>query len=161
MRSDAQPLVSGVPNAIHRGYPTITEAEAAYAYAAARRWTRTSHPGIGITTTDPIPTLPVPSQSPADDNPLHRCEPTDDQWFVVYRGIAPGVYHSLYALLPLFYRAALITPISLSLEALLNTVGISNALYESFYGKEIAVVAYSQAIGRGETGVSPPPAFST
>ncbi|KAJ7509946.1 hypothetical protein B0H11DRAFT_1900369 [Mycena galericulata] len=38
--SDVAPYVNGVPNAIHCGYRTVSQAEAAYAYACSKSWTR-------------------------------------------------------------------------------------------------------------------------
>ncbi|KAJ7830020.1 hypothetical protein B0H14DRAFT_3465213 [Mycena olivaceomarginata] len=109
--ADARLAVSGCSNSIHHGYSTVAEAEAAFSYARSRGWTRTK-------------TMTVV-------NPLHGTEDLDNTWFIVYRGIKPGVYHSL-------------------LEALLNTTGVSNSLYQAEPTKEAAFRRYRTAVRRGE-----------
>ncbi|KAK6992842.1 hypothetical protein R3P38DRAFT_3224664 [Favolaschia claudopus] len=94
-QDSAKALVIGVNNSIFRGYATIAEAQAAFAHAESRGWTRV------IPTTDtpapPIPHLPLPA-NPAHNsevpNPLHGSYALDDRRFVVYRGITPGIYRS-------------------------------------------------------------------
>jgi hypothetical protein len=90
-REEADPLVSGVPNCLFRGYDSVEEAHAAYAYAHARSWTRIAGAPVSA-----IPALPQPmSLAPsAANNPLNGTEDLDDTWFIVYRGISPGVYRS-------------------------------------------------------------------
>ncbi|KAJ7143230.1 hypothetical protein C8R46DRAFT_1233005 [Mycena filopes] len=101
-----EPLVSRVKSAIFRGYRTFDQAQAAYTFALAKSWIRTSR------TTRPTP--------------MHGDDALDDVWYIVYRGVRPGVYHSL-------------------LEALLNTVGVSNALHESVEGLQSALAMYTRA----------------
>ncbi|KAJ7893751.1 hypothetical protein B0H13DRAFT_2339566 [Mycena leptocephala] len=115
--SDADPLVTGISSAIHRGYSTIADAEAAYAYAQARGWTRSFDAPLR-----PIPVLPQPValDDPNQVNPLHGTERLDNRWFIVYSGISPGVYHS-------------------HLECQLNTMGLRGALHESVVGKRAAL----------------------
>ncbi|KAJ7459203.1 hypothetical protein B0H11DRAFT_2242771 [Mycena galericulata] len=129
--------VSGVSNAIQRGYPTERQAYAAYLYACPRGWTRSTDPSAAPT---PISHLPTPSEDEDTPNPLHDTEDLDGTWYVVYRGIQPGVYHSL-------------------LEASLNTTGVPNALHQSFLGKEAALRAFRTAVGGDETSVAPAPSF--
>lgn len=74
---------------IFRGYPTVAQARAAFAYAKARSWTRVCDAVV-----TPIPTLPQPLLAGDIDNPLHVSETLDDRWYIVYRGICPGVYHT-------------------------------------------------------------------
>ncbi|KAJ7154382.1 hypothetical protein C8R43DRAFT_1126460 [Mycena crocata] len=131
---EAQPLVTGVSNAIFRGYKTVTQAQAAFAYAQARSWTRTCSSRPSSPSPPPLESLPSPSQPSDLPNPLHGDEALDDTWYVVYSGVRPGVYHSL-------------------LEALLNTVGISNSLYESVVGREQAFAQFST----GPTTATAPP----
>lgn len=84
-------MITGVSNAIHRGY-TLPQAYEAFAYAQARGWTRSTEDGSGST----MPSLPTPTQDDDAPNPLHGSEHLDNTWYVVYHGIRPGVYHSLY-----------------------------------------------------------------
>ncbi|KAJ6462541.1 hypothetical protein C8R45DRAFT_1220536 [Mycena sanguinolenta] len=130
--AEVEPLVSRVPNSIFRGYRTLREASAAYAYAQERGWTRLSQ-----TSAAPIPALPQPLDSGSTDtsiNPLHGNETLDDRWFIVYRGITPGVYRS-------------------HLECQLNTLGLPNALHESIVGKPQALAKYADAVTRHEVSV--------
>ncbi|KAK6969083.1 hypothetical protein R3P38DRAFT_2814965 [Favolaschia claudopus] len=63
--------------------------------------------------TSPMHNLPQPMSPDANNqNPLHGSDPGDDRWFVVYRGITPGVYRSY-------------------LESQLNTTGIPNSSYQA------------------------------
>ncbi|KAJ7154959.1 hypothetical protein C8R43DRAFT_1126344 [Mycena crocata] len=120
---ETEPLVSGVRNCIFRGYWTLREAEAAFAYAHARGWTRVADPN----SVSVIPVLPQPDASAAGDNPLNGDNDThDDRWFVVYSGIAPGVYRS-------------------HLECQLNTLGVRGALHESITGKSAALAKFEAA----------------
>ncbi|KAJ6452137.1 hypothetical protein C8R47DRAFT_1169392 [Mycena vitilis] len=128
---------NGVSGAIHRGYRSDQEAEDAFAYAEARGWTRVSPGPVAA-----IHTLPTPLQATDSDapNPLNGCEELDNTWFVVFRGITPGVYRSL-------------------LEALLNTVGIPNATYQTVEGRDNAFRTFAKARGLRDTSAAPPPAY--
>ncbi|KAJ7178676.1 hypothetical protein C8R43DRAFT_942295 [Mycena crocata] len=121
--AEAHRLVNRVSCAIYRGYRTVREAEAAYAYAQARCWTRICTSRPSSPSQPSLASLPSPSQPSDMPNPLHGDEPLDDTWFVVYRGITPGVYHSL-------------------LEALLNTLGVRNSLYEAIVGRSKAFATF-------------------
>ncbi|KAJ7165266.1 hypothetical protein C8R46DRAFT_1220401 [Mycena filopes] len=134
---ETQLLVNRVKNTIFRGYSTVNAAQAAYAYAHAMHWTRICGSALPASPA-PLPTLPSPTMADNLPNPLHGSEPLDERWYVVYRGVLPGVYSSL-------------------LEALLNTVGIPNALYEGVEDREAAVLRYNRARDDGSTGVVPPP----
>ncbi|KAJ7020552.1 hypothetical protein C8F04DRAFT_1274946 [Mycena alexandri] len=134
---ETERLVLGVKNAIFRGYRTVADAHAAYEYALARSWTRVSH-----LTPTPLATVPPPTIAASEAlNPLHGSKVLDDTWYVVYRGILPGVYRS-------------------SLEAALNTVGVANALHESVESREEALRRYTQAQQDHNTGISPPPSYT-
>ncbi|KAJ7025070.1 hypothetical protein C8F04DRAFT_1269682 [Mycena alexandri] len=135
--AETKQLVDGVPNAIFRGYRTVAEAHAAYAYAHARSWMRVCGSALSSTPT-PIPILPAPSTNSGPLNPLHGTEALNNTWYIVYRGVLPGVYHS-------------------NLEASLNTVGIGNALYESVEGREEAFRRYREAQAQRNRAISPPP----
>ena len=90
-RAETEPLVSGVANCIFCGYASLVDAHAAFVYAQARSWTRAlSSPHTFV----PIPFLPQPDTSPPSPNPLNGTEIVDTRWYVVYRGIQPGVYRS-------------------------------------------------------------------
>ncbi|KAJ7884913.1 hypothetical protein B0H13DRAFT_2343485 [Mycena leptocephala] len=88
--SETERYVSRVSCCIFRGYTTVEAAEAAFAYALARSWTRVSDSSI-VTA---IPALPQPHPENSNDNPLHDTEALDNRWYNVYRGICPGVYRS-------------------------------------------------------------------
>ncbi|KAJ7216764.1 hypothetical protein C8J57DRAFT_1255243 [Mycena rebaudengoi] len=126
--AEARKLVDGVLNSIHRGYRTLAEAHAAFKYAEERGWTRACDSQDPATAIHVLPTPILPSDIP---NPLHGSETTDSQWFVVYRGITPGVYQSI-------------------LEALLNTVGVRASVYEGVEGRGEAIEKYHAAISRGD-----------
>ncbi|KAJ7480224.1 hypothetical protein B0H11DRAFT_2215007 [Mycena galericulata] len=131
---ETQPLVIGVPFSIFRGYKTVQEARAAYEYALQRSWVRTCNTAVSCA----IPALPRPAAELDQENPLNGTDPLDDKWFIVYRGIAPGVYRS-------------------HLECQLNTIGVSGALHESVVGKAAALAKYAAAVRRREVGVVTPP----
>ncbi|KAJ6557788.1 hypothetical protein B0H19DRAFT_1261386 [Mycena capillaripes] len=120
-------LVSRVCHSLFRGYGTMAEAHAAFAYAEACSWTR-----IANTRVTAIPALPQPvAFAPFDaENPLNGAEELDDRWFIVYRGICPGVYRS-------------------HLECQLNTLGVSGALHEAIEGKEAAQAKFRAAVACG------------
>ncbi|KAJ7254767.1 hypothetical protein C8J57DRAFT_1518394 [Mycena rebaudengoi] len=104
---EAKVSVSGSPNAIYRGYSTLERAQAAFKYAKDRGWTRSSDSQSPASTISDLPTPMLALETP---NPLHGEDIMANKWFVVYRGITPGVYQSV-------------------LEALLNTSGASFHLY--------------------------------
>ncbi|KAJ7435119.1 hypothetical protein B0H11DRAFT_2257618 [Mycena galericulata] len=119
--AETEPLVSGVHNCIFRGYSTTAEAHAAFRYALQRSWVRSYDDSATIS----IPALPVPGPL-AEINPLNGAEILNSKWFVVYRGISPGVYRS-------------------HLEAQLNTLGVKGVLHESIEGKAAALAKYAAA----------------
>ncbi|KAJ7793453.1 hypothetical protein B0H14DRAFT_2622843 [Mycena olivaceomarginata] len=135
---EAECAVSGFRNAIHRGYATLADAQSAFAYAQARGWIRSTR---AVTAGIAMP-MPTPNDDDSDEfNPLSGTEEVDNTWFVVYRGIQPGVYRSL-------------------LEALLNTTGIPNSLYKTEASKQAAFRSYRRAIRRREVTPAPPPPFT-
>ncbi|KAJ7712965.1 hypothetical protein DFH07DRAFT_785981 [Mycena maculata] len=126
--------VSGVRNAIQKGYRTVEQAEAAYAYAVARSWTRVcGSPLPSSSQQSGIPILPSPADLPTVSTHFTT-------WYIVYRGITPGVYHSI-------------------LECLLNTTGICNSFYDSVEGREAAVRTFDKARRAGHTAAVPPPSY--
>ncbi|KAJ7661910.1 hypothetical protein DFH06DRAFT_1129089 [Mycena polygramma] len=130
---EAAPLVIGVSCSIYRSYSTVEGAHTAYSYAWVRRWVRRS--------TDPIvsgiPRLPAPTPGPGQDNPL-RDDDDEGKWYIVYRGITPGVYAS-------------------HLESQLNTVGVRGSLHERIDGPLSVAL---QKFRNGETSMAPAPAYS-
>lgn len=82
--------MTGVPNCIFRGYPSLGVARAAFDYAQERSWIR----NVTDATTRPISALPQPITAEPTLNSLNRSEGEDNRWYVVYRGICPGVYRS-------------------------------------------------------------------
>ncbi|KAJ7031436.1 hypothetical protein C8F04DRAFT_1262792 [Mycena alexandri] len=132
---ETERLVKGVSGCIFRGYSSLDQAEAAYAYAVERSWVRTSTTAVAAA----IPTLPQPVQIADGVNPLNGSEEFDGVWYVVYRGITPGVYRS-------------------HLECQLNTVGVRGMLHESVRGISVALSKYECARARGNTVAAPPPA---
>ncbi|KAJ7780805.1 hypothetical protein DFH07DRAFT_765294 [Mycena maculata] len=135
---EAGPLVLGVPCSIYRGYSTKAETDAAFRYAQERSWVRVSG-----SPPRPIPALPQPAVSGerADVNPLNGAEQLDDRWFVVYRGIIPGVYRS-------------------HLECQLNTLGVPNTIHEVVVGRAAAHAKFAGAGGRGHAAVASAPVYS-
>ncbi|KAJ7876666.1 hypothetical protein B0H14DRAFT_3436420 [Mycena olivaceomarginata] len=131
--AETRPLVLGVSSNIYRGYPTMAAAHAAFAYAEACSWTRV----CGSPLVTAIPSLPAPLLISEINNPLHASETLDDRWYIVYRGIRPGVYHT-------------------HLESQLNVLGVPGALHESVAGKVAALEKYNAAARRGHTGVVNP-----
>ncbi|KAJ7439803.1 hypothetical protein B0H11DRAFT_2253489 [Mycena galericulata] len=136
--AQTQAAVKGFSGAIFRGYQTVPAAHAAYAYARARGWTRSSNSPPGRT----MEALPSPSQPLDQPNPLHDGDVLGDTWYIVYRGIQPGVYHSV-------------------LEAQLNTVGLSSTLYDSVMGREEAFALFAQARDDGLVRVTAAPSYSS
>ncbi|KAJ7173285.1 hypothetical protein C8R46DRAFT_1031645 [Mycena filopes] len=118
---ETKALVSGVSNCIYRGYTTLGAAHAAFAYARDRSWIR-----VADATVTPIPALPQPVTS-TTSNTLSDSESSDDRWYIVYRGIFPGVYRS-------------------HLECQLNTLGVRRSLHESAVSEAAALEKYSRAV---------------
>ncbi|KAJ7280548.1 hypothetical protein C8J57DRAFT_1219861 [Mycena rebaudengoi] len=131
---EAKVSVSGSPNAIYRGYSTLERAQAAFKYAKDRGWTRSSDSQSPASTISDLPTPMLALETP---NPLHGEDIMANKWFVVYRGITPGVYQSV-------------------LEALLNTSGVRATLYEGIEGKSEAIRKYQAAVARGEVSATLP-----
>ncbi|KAJ7836826.1 hypothetical protein B0H13DRAFT_1912885 [Mycena leptocephala] len=131
---ETQRLVKNVRNCIFCGYNSVDEAHAAFQYAQARSWTRI----VNAAVVSPIPSLPQPlGTSENAHNPLNGSEVLDDRWFIVYRGIHPGVYRS-------------------HLECQLNTLGVPGSLHQSVAGKANALAMYAAAVELSNTGVVAP-----
>ncbi|KAJ7655761.1 hypothetical protein DFH06DRAFT_1329193 [Mycena polygramma] len=122
----AGPLVTGVTGSIYLAYPSEPAARAAFEYAQSKSWT-------GVCTGRSVPYeavphhgLPTPATEPL--TPLH-C----GTWYVVYKGIVPGVYQSF-------------------VECGLNTVGIAGATYDCSEDKDTALGNFARATTKGSTG---------
>ncbi|KAJ7093761.1 hypothetical protein C8R44DRAFT_890665 [Mycena epipterygia] len=131
--AETEPLVKGVPHSIFRGYTRVDEANTAFAYALQRSWVRLCDVRVEAATFE----LPLPILVPDALNALHTADTLDGTWYIVYRGITPGVYRS-------------------HLECQLNTLGVSGALHESVVGKAAAIAKYAAANHRGHVGSAPP-----
>ncbi|KAJ7784198.1 hypothetical protein B0H16DRAFT_1446456 [Mycena metata] len=134
--AETRPLVTAIPNSIFKGYTTRSEAQAAFDYATARGWTRVANHSVA----SGIPQLPRPINMEDTINALNNDTDFDGKWYIVYRGITPGVYRS-------------------HLESQLNTVGVPGALHESILGLSNAMEKYTKAIWRGETASAAPPPY--
>ncbi|KAJ7673339.1 hypothetical protein DFH06DRAFT_1124059 [Mycena polygramma] len=139
--AEAHQCNNGALGAIYKGYGTDEGAEGAYEYARARGWTRVCTSRPASPTQPAIAALPLPSIDEAErPNPLHGNDTLDQTWYVVYRGVTPGVYHSI-------------------LEAQLNTIGVRNQLYEAVTGREEAYKRYRLAQEQRETDSAAPPSY--
>ncbi|KAJ7883968.1 hypothetical protein B0H13DRAFT_2343917 [Mycena leptocephala] len=134
---EVEPLVRGVSKCIFRGYKTAEQAHAAFAYASERSWVRV----VGALIPAAIPVLPQPVVVADGTNPLNGTEDFDGKWYVVYRGITPGVYRS-------------------HLECQLNTVGVRGALHQSVEGISAALAKFAAAAGCGEATIAEAPPYS-
>ncbi|KAJ7601470.1 hypothetical protein DFH06DRAFT_1352759 [Mycena polygramma] len=88
--AEADSQVSGARGSLFQSYPSEAAARAAYMHAEARSWTgvcSSSLPYEGISERQ----RPAPAALTQSLSPLH-C----GTWYVVYKGIQPGVYQSLY-----------------------------------------------------------------
>ncbi|KAJ7431200.1 hypothetical protein B0H11DRAFT_2262223 [Mycena galericulata] len=141
---DARRFVDGVPGNIHQGYSSLERAQAAFEYARQRSWTRVV-PAAGRPMLPPpaaIPKLPTPIDFVEAPNALHDGDSLrDGLWYVVYSGINPGVYQS-------------------SLECMLNTVGLPDAVHDSWRSQEAAVNSFQQALTGGRVHTITPPYYS-
>ncbi|KAJ6499620.1 hypothetical protein C8R47DRAFT_1211929 [Mycena vitilis] len=136
----AEKEVTKAKGAVHQGYSSVGEADAAYEYADEHGWTgvRTSRPSSPSSPPVPLPDLPIPQRFDAEThNPLHGATPSNPLWHVVYAGITPGIYASY-------------------LECALNTVGLSGASYESAATREEALISWAIAESAGRIRVLTP-----
>ncbi|KAJ7034640.1 hypothetical protein C8F04DRAFT_1182919 [Mycena alexandri] len=136
-RDEVQPLIKDARGALYQGYPTLQGARAAYEFAHTKMWT-----GV-CSGTSPAPSthlrpsqLPLPITVPSSQNPLH-C----GKWYIVYKGITPGVYLSM-------------------LECGLHTAGISGSTYDSSADYFEASARYLHAEQQGHTHAYPAPVSS-
>lgn len=83
---------------MYRGYSSLRIAKEVYAFALRKGWC-TSLALVPGQVQPPPPTVtraPYEHPTPIDTslNVLSFYEPTNAKWYVVYRGIVPGFYHS-------------------------------------------------------------------
>ncbi|KAJ7810045.1 hypothetical protein B0H13DRAFT_1927548 [Mycena leptocephala] len=134
--ASAEEQIRRVRGALHQGYDSLAEAHAAYKYARERSWTRAldSRPSSPTTAPDAIPVLPVPALRSDSEilapNPLRGAPSRNQRWYVVYAGIAPGIYGSF-------------------LECALNTSGLSNQAHESVETLAEARERWARAVTQG------------
>ncbi|KAJ7603765.1 hypothetical protein DFH06DRAFT_1151642 [Mycena polygramma] len=122
--AEADSQVSGARGSLFQSYPSEAAARAAYMHAEARSWTgvcSSSLPYEGISERQ----RPAPAALTQSLSPLH-C----GTWYVVYKGIQPGVYQSF-------------------LECGLNTAGISGSRHDSFTDKRAAFASFADAEAGG------------
>ncbi|KAJ7196875.1 hypothetical protein GGX14DRAFT_329909, partial [Mycena pura] len=115
---DVKRSITGHGLAIYAGFPSLQAVQAALDYARTMGWTADSHPSDV--------TSPLPTPASYEDNPLNSsC--SANQWYVVCRGVVPGVYKSY-------------------LECSLNTVGVKGNLCCSFETRAEAESVYADAL---------------
>ncbi|KAK7032026.1 hypothetical protein R3P38DRAFT_2774473 [Favolaschia claudopus] len=112
----------GYRNNVHCGFPTMRAAQAAIAYARGR----------GLTSDSQLPddcdTTPRPPPTVYTENPLSVG--ADGGYYVVCRGIYPGIYRSW-------------------VEAALNTTGVNGNMSRKYVDREMAERVYEQARAEG------------
>ncbi|KAJ7834678.1 hypothetical protein B0H13DRAFT_2369765 [Mycena leptocephala] len=138
--TEAGPLVLGVSNSIYKGYSTLALAQAAYQYALAQGWTRTlTRQRASFTVLSTVQLrgpLPTPNWLFDSLTPLHG-DALEGRWYVVYRGVTPGVYQS-------------------SLECSLNTRGLSGSCYDSWDDKDVAIAHFMEELALGRVKILSP-----
>ncbi|KAJ7661508.1 hypothetical protein DFH06DRAFT_1129606 [Mycena polygramma] len=117
--ADVQRSITGNGVAIHGGFHNFEAAMAALEYARGKGWTGDSSP-------PPASTSASASSDPYADNPLNSGS-SNDVWYVVCRGVEPGVYRSY-------------------LECSLNITGVKGNLFSSFATREEAEWAFASAL---------------
>ncbi|KAJ7778123.1 hypothetical protein B0H16DRAFT_1711663 [Mycena metata] len=137
--AEVEPLVRRVSGALHQGYPSFDNAVRAFQYAEHQNWPRVCPRPVTPPTTATISILPQPVGSLDRPNLLYAgLEFTaTSRWYVVYRGITPGVYQ-------------------FNLESGLNTVGVPGAVFDSWETKIVAIVKYQHALGAKRVTAIPP-----
>ncbi|KAJ7678329.1 hypothetical protein DFH06DRAFT_1317120 [Mycena polygramma] len=120
--AETNSMVSGAQGTLFQAYPSEDAAQAAYTHAEARSWTGVCSPSSFPYQAIPERHRPTPAVISEPLSPLH-C----GTWYVVYKGIVPGVYQSF-------------------LECGLNTIGISGSSYDSFVDKQVAFAQFAEAL---------------
>ncbi|KAJ7601991.1 hypothetical protein DFH06DRAFT_1351807 [Mycena polygramma] len=138
---EVRPLVERVPGCLHQSYPSKDASDAAFEYARARSWTRvctSRHLSSPQVPPPAIPVLPQPADFLDTPNPLHTGSDgpaaPGHRWYVVYRGVCPGVYQS-------------------SLECGLNTSCVPGAVHDSWTTKEKAIEKFQIGLADNRVGV--------
>ncbi|KAJ7808839.1 hypothetical protein B0H13DRAFT_2385583 [Mycena leptocephala] len=117
--ADASRSITGAGLAIHAGFPSVQAAQAVLDYARTKGWTADSSPHTA--------TAANTSASPSlGDNPLNMGK-TNKAWYIVCRGVVPGVYRSY-------------------LECSLNASGIKGNLMAKFATRNEAEAAFAATL---------------
>lgn len=95
-RNNVVHLVKGVPHCNHKGFNVLEEATAAYTIAYALGFVQ-AIPVRGATECGPASQLSLVSPTPRQEDILAALSNTSpgflgDNWYVVTKGIRPGVY---------------------------------------------------------------------
>ncbi|KAJ7130584.1 hypothetical protein C8R44DRAFT_872372 [Mycena epipterygia] len=131
---EAQGATSGAPGAIFQSYLTPTDARAAFEYAQTRTWTGVTSGHSAVPSARvAVARMPVPVSDESHTSPLH-C----GAWYIVYKGLLPGVYQS-------------------SLECALNTTGIRGCTFDSATDSTTATRHFLDVIRHGHTRTLPSP----
>ncbi|KAL1658416.1 hypothetical protein GGF50DRAFT_10724, partial [Schizophyllum commune] len=128
--------VHRVNHSFHQSYPTLAEARAAFEVARAYGFTFSCGEGT-IAVGAQVAATPVPASDLVlclaflDDPASKVISPADDAWYVVYKGVQPGVYRSY-------------------VEVGILTTGLADARHCSFTTREEAVESFTSALERGQ-----------
>ncbi|KAJ7839126.1 hypothetical protein B0H14DRAFT_3458893 [Mycena olivaceomarginata] len=134
---EVEVATSGVRFALHKGYATRIQAEAAYELAIANGWTCS----MATWTPSPISSAQAPRPPVLDRSALTLESESalgrsgvDDPWYVVYAGVNPGVFPTY-------------------VECALNVLGIEGSLHEKLPSYAEARQKFARAQRRGEVHV--------
>ncbi|TRM63044.1 hypothetical protein BD626DRAFT_368110, partial [Schizophyllum amplum] len=128
--------VNGVKHNSYQGYPSVSEARAAFD-VARRRGLTFSCSNATATVGRQISQTPMSSADLAlglaflDDDASVAIAPHGHLWYVVFKGVQPGVYRT--------YN-----------EVVLGTTGLAGAEHGSYRSREDAIAAFKVALGEGK-----------
>nr|GAT43315.1 predicted protein [Mycena chlorophos] len=114
--------------AVYKAYVNIAEAETAFEYARQRGYTTTSPQRGLLLPVDQIPKSALQQDGTIDAARLTPCA-TDEEWYVVYKGVNPGLYPTY-------------------LECALNTCGVRLAVHQAYNTLADALVSFRAALRR-------------
>ncbi|KAJ7060664.1 hypothetical protein C8F01DRAFT_1083660 [Mycena amicta] len=130
----AEAATAGFRLAVYQGYTNVSDAERAYNYAVERRYTSTQPQASGLA----LPLAQIPASMVDENNDVDEARlvprAADDPWYIVYRGVNPGIYPTY-------------------LEVALNTNGVSLAGHDSRETLADAILAFHGAKLRGDVQV--------
>ena len=84
--------VNGFSGNIHEAYPTEMKAKEAFQYAKERGWTRSESTSLDQFNPKIRPTPVTHQDSDTHDASQFMPRAKDGKWYVVHRGIRPGIY---------------------------------------------------------------------